>query len=232
MFMFFRNILHAYYQSIVWILLWVLITAMAGRPAVKSFNENKTNTIKENLMPDNKQIALATFGGGCFWCMEAIFSRVKGVVSATSGYAGGHVAEPSYEQVKTGTTGHAEVVQVAFDPGIVSYHQLLEVFFRVHDPTTLNRQGADIGTQYRSVIFFHDDSQKHTADKVRDQLNNQKIYDNPVVTEISALKNFYKAEEYHQDYFAKNPDQAYCQMVILPKVKKFKSLFDDLLIKE
>ncbi len=174
------------------------------------------------------QIAYATLGGGCFWCIEAVFSKAKGVRSAVSGYSGGHTDNPTYEQVTTGTTGHAEVVQVAYDPEAISYTQLLEVFFRIHDPTTPNRQGADVGPQYRSIVFYHDEKQKETAEAVIERINQEGIWDNPVVTEVSPLETFYRAEEYHQNFFKKNPDQAYCQMVILPKVKKFKKLFHEL----
>lgn len=190
--------------------------------------EAKTKPLHMEKERKNEALSLATFGGGCFWCIEAVFNRVSGVHSATSGFSGGHVKNPSYREVTTGNTGHAEVVQVAFDPDKVSYLQLLEVFFRVHDPTTLNRQGADVGTQYRSAIFYHDDSQREIAEKVKDRLEAEKIWEDPIVTEITPLEAFYKAEEHHQNYFEKNPNQGYCQMVILPKVKKFKSLFEDL----
>ena len=187
---------------------------------------------KENMISEKEniqQIEYATFGGGCFWCIEAVFSKVRGVQSATSGFAGGHRANPTYEQVVTGTTGHAEVVQVVFDPGVVSYLQLLEIFFTVHDPTTLNRQGADVGTQYRSAIFYHSDEQKLASEKVIERLNSEKIWNNPIVTEVTPLEQFYAASEYHQNYFEKNPNQGYCQMVIRPKVEKFKQMFEQML---
>lgn len=184
----------------------------------------------ENMMSEsNGSFSKATFGSGCFWCSEAIFSRLTGVQDVVSGYSGGHTKNPSYEAVTTGTTGHAEVIQVTYDPGLISYLQLLEVFFKTHDPTTLNRQGADIGTQYRSVIFYHDEAQKALAQKVRERLGQEGIWDDPIVTEISPLETFYEAEKYHHDYFERNPDQGYCQFVILPKVKKFEKMFDDLL---
>jgi len=188
----------------------------------------KTKPLEMEKERKTEDLSLATFGGGCFWCIEAVFNRVRGVHSATSGFAGGHVKNPSYREVTTGNTGHAEVVQVAFDPAEISYLQLLEVFFRVHDPTTLNRQGADVGTQYRSAIFYHDADQRETAEKVKSRLEEEKIWNDPIVTEITPLEAFYKAEEHHQNYFEKNPNQGYCQMVIMPKVKKFKSLFEDL----
>ncbi len=210
------------------ILAFAVITSF-GMPAMEPDNQKKEKAMTNKEQHDAEQTAYATFGGGCFWCIEAIFSRLNGVHSATSGYAGGHVPNPTYTQVTTGTTGHAEVVQVAYDPNQISYLQLLEVFFRVHDPTTLNRQGADIGTQYRSVIFYHNEVQKQTAETVKLRLDKEGIWNDPIVTEISKLETFYRAEEYHQNYFEKNPQQAYCQAVILPKVEKFKNMFRDLL---
>ncbi|MFZ5495711.1 MAG: peptide-methionine (S)-S-oxide reductase MsrA [Verrucomicrobiota bacterium] len=166
----------------------------------------------------SSQTQRATFGGGCFWCTEAVFERLPGVKSVVSGYAGGHTANPNYQQVCTGETGHAEVIQIEFDPAVVSYERLVEVFFEAHDPTTLNRQGADEGTQYRSVIFYHDEAQKAAAEKGRAAA--QAHFDDPIVTEISPLPKFYAAEAYHQDYFRNNPDQGYCAFVIRPKVSK------------
>jgi peptide-methionine (S)-S-oxide reductase len=162
----------------------------------------------------------ATLAGGCFWCLEATFDQLKGVESVRSGYAGGSVADPSYEQVCTGRTGHAEVVQVRFDPVVITYRDLLEVFFLIHDPTTLNRQGADVGTQYRSAIFFHSPEQKAEAERVIAELTARKVWDDPIVTEVLPLEAFYPAEEYHRDYYRRNPDQGYCQVVIAPKVAK------------
>lgn len=170
---------------------------------------------------------LATFGGGCFWCTEAVFEETRGVHSAVSGYSGGAKPNPTYEAICTGSTGHAEVIQVAYDPNVISYAELLEVFFRTHDPTTLNRQGADRGTQYRSVIFFHDEQQKQVAEEVKASLNASGAYNDPIVTEISPLLAFYEAEPYHQDYFAKNPYQGYCRAVIAPKMDKFRKAFAD-----
>jgi peptide-methionine (S)-S-oxide reductase len=174
----------------------------------------------------------ATLAGGCFWCLEAVYDELKGVHSVESGYAGGHVDNPSYRAVCSGTTGHAEVVQIRFDPNIVSYRDLLNVFFTIHDPTTLNRQGADIGTQYRSAIFYHDDEQKKIAEEVIRDLNTQKIWDNPIVTEVTKLDKFYVAEDYHQEYFANNPYQPYCQVVVAPKVSKFRKHFIEMLKKQ
>jgi peptide-methionine (S)-S-oxide reductase len=168
---------------------------------------------------------IATLGGGCFWCTEAIFKELKGVVSVTSGYSGGEVINPSYREVCTGRTGHAEVTEIEFDPAVISYSELLEVFFATHDPTILNRQGADVGTQYRSVIFYHNQKQKEIAELVISQLNQENVFGKPVVTEVTAWKNFYAAENYHQDYFENNPAQSYCQFVIVPKMEKFREIF-------
>lgn len=172
---------------------------------------------------------LATFGTGCFWCTEAIFQRVKGVVRVESGYSGGHVDNPTYKQVTTGTTGHAEVLRIEFDPSIVTFETLLEVFWHTHDPTTLNRQGADVGPQYRSAIFFHNETQKIKALASKHKTEEAKLWKDPIVTEISPLINYYAAEDYHQNYFNNNPNAGYCNYVIAPKVKKFKEQFPDLL---
>ena len=174
-----------------------------------------------------KPMETATFGGGCFWCTEAIFKRLKGVESVTSGYSGGTTENPSYNDVCSGETGHAEVIQIEFNPTVISYRELLEVFWSTHDPTTLNRQGADVGTQYRSVIFYHSEAQNQIALKYKNELNSALVFGKPVVTEISPLTKFYRAENYHQDYFANNPTQAYCQFVIVPKLKKFKEIFGE-----
>jgi peptide-methionine (S)-S-oxide reductase len=169
----------------------------------------------------------ATLAGGCFWCLEAAFQDLKGVESVQSGYAGGRVANPSYEDVCTGTTAHAEVVQITFDPHVVTFEDLLHVFFTIHDPTTLNRQGADVGTQYRSAIFYHSPGQKATAERVIAELQAQKLWDEPVVTELKPLEAFYPAEEYHRDYYRRNPNQGYCRAVIAPKVAKVRKLYFD-----
>ena len=180
----------------------------------------------------NTNLQTATLAGGCFWCLEAVYDELKGVHSVESGYAGGHVDNPSYRAVCSGTTGHAEVVQIRFDPNVVSYRDLLNVFFTIHDPTTLNRQGADIGTQYRSAIFYHDDEQKMIAEEAIRDLNAQKIWDNPIVTEVTKFDKFYVAEDYHQEYFARNPYQSYCQVVVAPKVSKFRKHFLEMLKKQ
>lgn len=167
----------------------------------------------------------AILGGGCFWCLEAVFDRVEGVTAVTSGYAGGHVDSPSYEAVCTGTTGHAEVVQVEFDPDVIDYAEILDIFFAVHDPTTRDRQGNDIGPQYRSAIFPVDEVQEATARQVMDRLAHEDIFEAPLVTTIEALSRFWPAEAYHDDYFARNPQQPYCMMVVGPKVAKFRQRF-------
>jgi peptide-methionine (S)-S-oxide reductase len=172
-------------------------------------------------------MATATFAGGCFWCLEAVFLRLKGVQRVESGYAGGHVENPTYRAVCTGSTGHAEVVQVDFDPSKITFSELLEVFFAIHDPTTLNRQGADVGTQYRSAIFYHDDVQKQEAERMIADLNAQNIWDNPIVTEVAPLTKFYPAEDYHREYYDRNPEQGYCQVVISPKVAKLRQKFSE-----
>jgi peptide-methionine (S)-S-oxide reductase len=161
---------------------------------------------------------LATMGGGCFWCIEAVYKRIEGVLSVTSGYAGGETEDPSYEDVSTGRTGHAEVVQIRYDPDRISYDELLELFWKAHDPTTLNRQGADVGTQYRSIILFHDRMQKEAA--VRSMKQAAAYFENPIVTEIKPLEKFYPAEDYHWNYYDKNPHAGYCRIVIRPKLKK------------
>lgn len=167
----------------------------------------------------------ATLAGGCFWCLEAVFDDLKGVLSVESGYSGGTVVNPSYRAVCTGTTGHAEVVRVEFDPQVISFADLLRVFFSIHDPTTLNRQGADVGTQYRSAIFYHNDNQKQTAEEIIRELGAADLWPDPIVTEVSALVNYYPAEDYHQEYFANNPAQPYCAAVVAPKVAKFRKQF-------
>ena len=195
--------------------------------------ENKSNNIQSENKKDSGEILnmdnleLATFGSGCFWCTEAIFENLKGVHSVVSGYAGGHVQNPSYEEVCTGTTGHAEVTQITYDPSIISYDELLEVFWKTHDPTTLNRQGNDVGPQYRSAIFYHNDEQKQLAEKYKAELDKSGAWDNPIITEISPLNNYFPAENYHQDYYNNNPNQGYCAFVIAPKLEKFKKVFKD-----
>ncbi len=183
---------------------------------------------EQSLSPEGRTgTETATLGGGCFWCLEAVYEQLKGVIQVESGYAGGAVPNPTYEQVCTGRTGHAEVVQVTFDPSELAYEQLLEVFFTIHDPTTLNRQGADVGTQYRSVIFTHDDDQRAAAESVITRIEAEGIWDDPIVTQVAPLDAFYKAEDYHREYYRRNQGQPYCQVVIAPKVAKFRRRYAD-----
>lgn len=169
----------------------------------------------------------ATFGAGCFWCVEAVFQRLKGVEKVESGYSGGHVKNPGYKEVCTGDTGHAEVCQITYDPEQIGFKELLEVFWKTHDPTTLNRQGNDVGTQYRSVVFYHNDDQKELAEHYKNELEKSGAFNDPIITEIKPLNTFYKAEDYHQNYFNEHGNQPYCAIVIVPKLEKFKKVFSD-----
>ncbi len=186
-----------------------------------------SNVNKQNENMENNKYEIATFGSGCFWCSEAIFERVKGVTRVYAGYAGGDEPNPDYNLVKSGQTKYAEVVQIYFNPEIVSYRELLEIFWKTHDPTMINRQGADIGPQYRSVIFYHNQKQKEIAEHYKNELEKAQIWTKPIVTEISPIKNFYKAEKYHQNYYENHPNEGYCQFVITPKIEKFKKIFKD-----
>ncbi len=206
-------------------LAFACMSAQACRPAEPKV-ESQPSSHSEAMNPSTPTDT-ATFGGGCYWCVEAVYSELKGVVSVTSGFSGGARPNPSYEQVCSGATGHAEVVQIVYDPKQISFGELLEVFWTVHDPTTLNRQGADVGTQYRSVIFYHNEEQHQLAQHYKEKLNAEKAFDDPVVTEISPYKAFYSAEAYHQEYYKRNGGQPYCQMVIRPKVEKFRKVFHD-----
>nr|WP_319265617.1 peptide-methionine (S)-S-oxide reductase MsrA [uncultured Draconibacterium sp.] len=179
----------------------------------------------------SKDLQKATLGGGCFWCTEAIYLELKGVVDVKPGYSGGHVKNPTYKQVCEGTTGHAEVVQITFDPEVVSFSEILEVFFMTHDPTTLNRQGNDVGPQYRSAIFYHNEKQKEVAERVIDLFEKEEVYSKPIVTEVTGFDKFYVAEDYHINYYARNKTQGYCQFVVAPKLEKFKKIFKDQLKK-
>ena len=176
---------------------------------------------------DNQNLEVATLAAGCFWCTEAAFSIIKGVERIEPGYTGGSVSNPTYEQVSTGTSGHAEAAQIFFDPKVISYRTILEIFFTIHDPTSLNRQGADVGTQYRSAIFYNSPEQKATAEKLIDELTKEAIWDKPIVTSVEPLKVFYKAETYHKDYYKKHPKEPYCQAVIAPKIAKLQQHFID-----
>ncbi len=180
----------------------------------------------------SKDLQTATLAGGCFWCLEAVFDQLRGAGSVESGYSGGRLPDPSYHDVCTGRTGHAEAVQITFDPSVISYGDLLNVFFSIHDPTSLNRQGNDVGTQYRSAIFYHDDTQKAEAERVIGELKAQQIWDKPIATEVTKYDKFYVAEDYHQEYFAKNPYQPYCMAIVAPKVSKFRKHFMDRLKKQ
>lgn len=179
----------------------------------------------------SKELEKTTLGGGCFWCTEAVYLELNGVLDVKPGYSGGHVKNPDYKEVCAETTGHAEVVQISFDPEIVSYSQILEVFFITHDPTTLNRQGNDVGTQYRSAIFYHSEKQREIAQKVIQVFDKEKVYDKPIVTEVTEFDKFYVAEDYHQNYYARNKNQGYCQFVVAPKMEKFRKVFKDQLKK-
>jgi len=208
----------------------VLLTLCAGLAATFGACQADTSTEKKKetmsvISPSS--VDTATFGAGCFWCVEASFESLKGVVSATSGYSGGGIKNPSYKEVCTGRTGHAEVVQVVYDPTVISFKDLLEAFFTVHDPTQLNRQGNDVGTQYRSAVFYHNEEQRELATKAIAKLNAAKAFPKPIVTEVSAFSTFYSAEDYHQQYYENNPDQPYCAMVVQPKLEKFKKVFKE-----
>jgi peptide-methionine (S)-S-oxide reductase len=182
-------------------------------------------------MSSNQNLETATLAAGCFWCVEAVFDDLKGVEDVVSGYSGGHKENPTYREVCSETTGHAEVAQIKFDPQVLSFKELLQVFFSVHDPTTLNRQGNDVGSSYRSAIFYHDEKQKSVAEEVIREVTAEGVYDDPIVTEVTAFDKFYPAEDYHQEYFANNPNQGYCAAVVAPKVSKFRKQFVDRLKK-
>lgn len=212
------------------LLILMMITPMHTSQIL--FSHNAGTQSQNTSDPDktqSQQTELATFGAGCFWCVEAIYQRVSGVMDIESGYAGGHVINPTYKQVTTGRTGHAEVVRITFRPDIISFEELLEVFWHTHDPTTLNRQGADVGTQYRSAIFYHNEEQKQIAEASLKKTDESDLWDDPIVTEITELSNYSTAEDYHQNYFNNNPNAGYCSIVIAPKVQKFKKKFPHLL---
>lgn len=225
---------------------WIFGLMISGLAVLSSCaqgtsHENKTATIKKVMenptmtiqQPSSGQTDTATFANGCFWCTEAIFEQLDGVISAVSGYTGGHVENPSYKAVCTGETGHAECLQIVYDPAKISFDELLEVFWQTHDPTTLNRQGADVGTQYRSGIFYHNEAQKAKAEKYKAELDKSGAFDNPIVTEITPFTKFYPAEDYHQAYFENNENSnPYCRIVIRPKLDKFQKVFKDKLKKD
>jgi len=206
-------------------LVFVLLVASSSCAQDRQTGKDTMTKDKNMTRKEMKSLSTATFGGGCFWCVEAVFQQLEGVERVVSGYEGGHVDQPRYKDVCTGTTGHAEVCQIAFDPQRISYIDLLEAFFSTHDPTTLNRQGNDTGTQYRSVIFYHSSEQKYLAERYKKQLDESRTFRNPIVTEISQAAKFFEAEEYHQNYYFENGQQPYCQFVIRPKLDKLTKQF-------
>lgn len=212
-----------------------LLYGCGANPNENKQMENKINLTSLESVPEEGSNSTAydtiTLGGGCFWCVEAVYQMLDGVIKVESGYSGGTVKNPSYREVCTGSTGHAEVVQITFDPAKTSIDEILKVFFTVHDPTSLNRQGADVGTQYRSVIFYRNEKQRKIAKSIIDDLNNNHVYNRPIVTELSPFTSFYKAEDYHQDYYNQNKEAPYCRLVIQPKLEKFEKLFKDRLKK-
>jgi peptide-methionine (S)-S-oxide reductase len=207
--------------TLSWMMLAAVLFAAAGEQPKESL------MAAQDKPPAEKKIETVTLGGGCFWCVEAVFQEVKGVTAVESGYAGGKTDNPTYKEICTGTTGHAEVCQIKFDTAVLTFKDVLEVFFKTHDPTTLNRQGNDKGTQYRSVIFYHSPEQKELAEKVKKELDASGAFKNPIVTEISPISKYTKAEDYHQNYFKTNPDQGYCAYVIAPKMDKFRKVFKE-----
>ncbi len=211
---------------------FLLCCAAATLADDKQTTKAKGSDMSNGTEADQAGTELATFGAGCFWCVEAVYQRLEGVVAVESGYEGGRVDKPTYEQVCSGQTGHAEVCRIRFDPKKVTFDELLEVFWKTHDPTTLNRQGNDSGTQYRSVVFYHNDKQRELAETYKKKLNEAGAFKDPIVTEISPTKTFYKAEDYHQNYFNENPRASYCRFVVGPKVAKFKAVFKDKVKKE
>ena len=218
--------------GIQFILLLSISCSNPGSAYNGAFPENQRLSVNEGKdtkkpMNDKSEFKLATFGSGCFWCSEAIFQSLAGVEKVASGYSGGHVANPTYEQVSAGSTGHAESIQITYDPAKISYVTLLEVFWKTHDPTTKDRQGYDIGPQYRSVIFYHDAEQKALAESLKSKLDSEHIWNQPIITEIVPYKKFWPAEEYHQNYYENNPSKSYCRVVITPKIEKFKKIFRD-----
>ena len=200
-----------------------------NKPIKRNLKRSQNKNIimqKQTLKPDQRDnTEVATLAGGCFWCIEAAFDEIRGVIKVESGYSGGTTTSPTYEQVCSGTTGHAEAVQVTFEPNVVSFQDILHIFFTVHDPTTPNRQGADMGSQYRSVIFYHNEKQKEIAEQVIRELEDQKVWDNPIVTQVVPFKKFYKAENYHNQYFSRNPNAGYCRVVIAPKIAKLREKY-------
>lgn len=213
--------------NIFFLCCFALPFSSCGQGTAKSNTKEKSTnkTVAEKQSDSLGKTETATFAAGCFWCVEEQFKQLKGVLSVTSGYTGGTTENPTYEQVSTGTTGHAEACSIVFDPALISYKELLEAFFTAHDPTQLNRQGSDIGTQYRSAVFYHNQEQKKLAEFYINRLNREKVYGSPVVTQVVPFKTFYRAEGYHQNYYQNNAEQAYCRLVVKPKVDKFRKVF-------
>lgn len=208
------------------ILLCTFSVLVQGQTRINKKQNSMTELPKTNVnVPEGYEVA--TLGSGCFWCIEAIYQDVQGIKNVRSGFSGGHIAEPSYQQATSGTSGHAEVIQFYYNPEIITFPEILEIFWATHDPTTLNRQGNDVGPQYRSAVFYHNDKQKDEASYFKARLDEEKAFDKPIVTEITPFSNFYQAEEYHQNYYKLNSNQGYCQYVIKPKVDKFKKAFAD-----
>jgi peptide-methionine (S)-S-oxide reductase len=224
-------------MKLVWSLAAAAIAGTAYLALVRAAAPDTPNTPEQNMTTspntskptDSSKLETATFASGCFWCSEAVFQQLRGVTKVVSGYSGGLTKNPTYEQVCSGTTGYAEAIQVTFDPAVISYPELLQVFWQTHDPTTLNRQGNDVGTQYRSAVFYHSDQQRKEAEEYKQQLDAAKTFSGPIVTEITQYTSFIPAETYHQDYYQQNPNQGYCQVVIRPKVEKFRKQFAKLL---
>lgn len=211
------------------VVLTALLMAVFAISCSKAQQSEKNKTETETIAMSSENLEQATFGAGCFWCVEAVFEELKGVKSVVAGYAGGHVKDPTYREVTTGTTGHAEVTRITYDPSVVTYDQLLTVLWHTHNPTTKNRQGPDVGPQYRSVIFYHNDEQKEIAEKSLKETDASGLWEDPIVTEIQPLSNYSEAENYHQDYYENNPNAGYCQVVIAPKLKKFRKEFSHML---
>lgn len=205
---------------------WQKLLNLNNQMEQNSQNENSDTFVPQSKQSNKENMKEITLGAGCFWCIEACFLDIKGIISVVPGYAGGKVKNPTYEQVCTGSTGHAEVARIVYDETIISFDEILEMFWFVHDPTQLNRQGNDIGTQYRSVVFYHSEEQKEIAEKYKARLTEEKVWDKPIVTEIVAINNYYEAEKYHHNYLEQNPENAYCRAIVRPKVDKFKKVFE------
>ncbi len=217
-----------YLSSVVKFTMLTVLLACGNQANSTKKSDNNIEQKKEDMTnTTGEKLDTATFGAGCFWCVEAVFQQLDGVKSVASGYSGGVIKNPSYKEVCSGTTGHAEVCQIVYDSNKISFTEMLEAFFGAHDPTTMNQQGNDRGTQYRSAIFYHNEEQRKTAEEIKAKLNKEKVFPNPVVTEIVAFDKFYKAEDYHQNYYSLNGDQPYCQYVIAPKLEKFKKVFKE-----